>query len=154
MHQCPDSGVYQWPTPDLGENRPGSDRRVYGEKAPAGVAPMGGCGCGGGARAPGGMALGLPYASLFAKLHLPRATPSGTLPETPAEGRDGPLGSASTPFLPLEPAKEPLSPRWRQWTCASSKKGSARAGGAGSIRRLQPCRLCVDQAKQIPTSRT
>ena len=51
---------------------------------------------------------GSPYAlSLFAKLHLPRATPSGTLPETPAGGRDsGPLGSASTPFLPLEPAKE------------------------------------------------
>ena len=32
----------------------------YTGKAPAGVAPMGGCGCGGGARAPGGMALGLP----------------------------------------------------------------------------------------------
>jgi len=55
---------------------------------------------------------GSPYAhSLFAKLHLPRATPSGTLPETPAEGRDsGPLGSASTPFLPLEPAKEAAFP--------------------------------------------
>lgn len=56
---------------------------------------------------------GSPYApSLFAKLHLPRATPSGTLPETPAEGRDsGPLGSASTPFLPLEPAKEAAFPQ-------------------------------------------
>jgi general secretion pathway protein A len=55
---------------------------------------------------------GSPYAhSLFAKLHLPRATPSGTLPETPAGGRDsGPLGSASTPFLPLEPAKEAAFP--------------------------------------------
>lgn len=55
---------------------------------------------------------GSPYAhSLFAKLHLPRAAPSGTLPETPAEGRDsGPLGSASTPFLPLEPAKEAAFP--------------------------------------------
>lgn len=56
---------------------------------------------------------GSPYApSLFAKLHLPRATPSGTLPETPAGGRDsGPLGSASTPFLPLEPAKEAAFPQ-------------------------------------------
>jgi general secretion pathway protein A len=55
---------------------------------------------------------GSPYAlSLFAKLHLPRATLSGTLPETPAGGRDsGPLGSASTPFLPLEPAKEAAFP--------------------------------------------
>ena len=55
---------------------------------------------------------GSPYAhSLFAKLHLPRAAPSGTLPETPAEGRNsGPLGSASTPFLPLEPAKEAAFP--------------------------------------------
>ena len=55
---------------------------------------------------------GSPYAhSLFAKLHLPRATPSGTLPETPAGGRDsGPLGSASTPLLPLEPAKEAAFP--------------------------------------------
>ena len=55
---------------------------------------------------------GSPYAlSLFAKLHLPRATPSGTLPETSAGGRDsGPLGSASTPFLPLEPAKEAAFP--------------------------------------------
>lgn len=55
---------------------------------------------------------GSPYApSLFAKLHLPRAAPSGTLPETPAGGRDsGPLGSASTPFLPLEPAKEAAFP--------------------------------------------
>jgi general secretion pathway protein A len=55
---------------------------------------------------------GSPYAhSLFAKLHLPRATPSGTLPETPAGGRDsGPLGSASTSFLPLEPAKEAAFP--------------------------------------------
>ena len=55
---------------------------------------------------------GSPYAhSLFAKLHLPRATPSGTLPETPGGGRDsGPLGSASTPFLPLEPAKEAAFP--------------------------------------------
>jgi general secretion pathway protein A len=55
---------------------------------------------------------GSPYAhSLFAKLHLPRATLSGTLPETPAGGRDsGPLGSASTPFLPLEPAKEAAVP--------------------------------------------
>lgn len=55
---------------------------------------------------------GSPYAlSLFAKLHLPRATLSGTLPETPAGGRDsGPLGSASTPFLPLKPAKEAAFP--------------------------------------------
>jgi len=55
---------------------------------------------------------GSPYAhGLFAKLHLPRATPSGTLPETPAGGQDsGPLGSASTPFLPLEPAKEAVFP--------------------------------------------
>jgi general secretion pathway protein A len=55
---------------------------------------------------------GSPYAlSLFAKLHLPRATLSGTLPETPAGGRDsGPLGSASTPLLPLEPAKEAAFP--------------------------------------------
>jgi general secretion pathway protein A len=64
---------------------------------------------------------GSPYAhSLFAKIHLPRATPSGTLPllprgeplpETPAGGRDsGPLGSASTPLLPLEPAKEAAFP--------------------------------------------
>ena len=55
---------------------------------------------------------GSPYApSLFAKIHLPWATPSGTLPETPAGGRDsGPLGSASTPFLPLEPAKEAAFP--------------------------------------------
>jgi general secretion pathway protein A len=64
---------------------------------------------------------GSPYApSLFAKIHLPWATPSGTLPllsrgeplpETPAGGRDiGPLGSASTPLLPLEPAKETAFP--------------------------------------------
>jgi general secretion pathway protein A len=55
---------------------------------------------------------GSPYAlSLFAKLHLPRATLSGTLPETPAGGRDsGPLGSASTPFLPLEAAFPPPEP--------------------------------------------
>jgi general secretion pathway protein A len=64
---------------------------------------------------------GSPYAdSLFAKIHLPWATPSGTLPllprgeplpETPAGGRDsGPLGSASTPLLPLEPAKEAAFP--------------------------------------------
>ena len=55
MHQCPDSGFVHG-QPDLGENAQEVIAEYTGEKAPAGVAPMGGCG--GGARAPGGMALG------------------------------------------------------------------------------------------------
>ena len=157
MHQCPDSGVCLWPTRISVKIAQEVIAEYTGKKAPAGWRPW--------VAVAGALAL-------LAVWHWGSPTPTVSSPSSTcpgprrlvrsrrlAAGRDsGPLGSASTPFLPLEPAKEaafprlspPLSPRWRQWTCALSKRGSDRAGGAGSIRRLQPCRLCVDQAKQSP----
>ena len=109
VHQCPDSGVCQWPTPDLGENRPGSDRRVYGEEKPGRGGAYGWLWLWRGrSRSWRYGTQGLPLRPVSSPSSTcPGPRPSGTLPETPAEGRDsGPLGSASTPFLPLEPAKE------------------------------------------------